>query len=197
MMSRKFRTYQPADQLHLRACLSSVQPGRVLVVVGLMDFLTFLAPDGEMSLRNLGSSMLHSMALGEPWGMIAIVGEELLNKEATSNLKYGAHKAVEKSRVVAETVATRAIGSSEKRLWLEATFFRAERAGRRCKGTFSELGKRQLHFCDRYEGYGDLCRCDRLYVPHEQIPPPSIPMTEDIPVVIVTGKQIAFPICYR
>ncbi|XP_066984021.1 protein O-linked-mannose beta-1,2-N-acetylglucosaminyltransferase 1-like isoform X2 [Macrobrachium rosenbergii] len=188
MMSRKFRTYQPADQLHLRACLSSVQPGRVLVVVGLMDFLTFLAPDGETSLLNLGASMLHRVALGEPWGMVTIVGEELINKVAKSNSKDGAYKAVERSRVIAETVATRAIGSPEKRLWLEATFFRAEK-GRGCKNTFTELGTLQLHFCDKYEGYGDLCRCDRPYVPHEQIPPPSIPMTEDIPVVIVTANK--------
>ncbi|XP_068249149.1 protein O-linked-mannose beta-1,2-N-acetylglucosaminyltransferase 1-like [Palaemon carinicauda] len=187
MLSRRFRTYQPADQLNLRACLSAVQPGRVLVVVGLMDFLTFLAPDGGKSLTALGASMLHRVALGEPWAMVTIVGEELINTESKANLR-GSYKAPEKSRVVAEVVATRVNGFSEKRLWLETTLFSVQGASG-CRTSFPQPSKLQIHFCDKYEGYGELCRCHRPYVPREQIPPPSIPMAEDIPIVIVTANK--------
>lgn len=45
MASRRFRTYQPSEGKNLRDSLEALQPGRVVIVVGLVCACIFLGTD--------------------------------------------------------------------------------------------------------------------------------------------------------
>ncbi|XP_037774419.1 LOW QUALITY PROTEIN: protein O-linked-mannose beta-1,2-N-acetylglucosaminyltransferase 1-like [Penaeus monodon] len=178
MASRRFRTYQPSEGKNLRDSLEVLQPGRVVIVVGLPDFLTYLSPEGEVALVRLGARMLPRVCTGEAWAMAAVTGSP--SHRATANLSRG--------KVIAEAVATREYKRPLRSLFLEVTLERAPR-DRGCRWHEEAELKDQAEFCRSYEGYRDLCRCGRPLVPARRPRPPPIPMAEEIPVVIVTANK--------
>ena len=97
-----------------------------------MEFLAFLAPDGEKCIVALGASLLPQLALGEPWALIAVVGEELVSGHAghaEHEGTAGMHRTVKRSRIVAEAVPTRTLWSPIRKLWLEASIFKVDKGG--------------------------------------------------------------------
>ncbi|XP_063606550.1 protein O-linked-mannose beta-1,2-N-acetylglucosaminyltransferase 1-like [Penaeus indicus] len=178
MASRQFRTFQPSEGKNLRDSLEALQPGRVVIVVGLPDFLTFLSPEGEVALVRLGARMLPRVCTGEAWAMAAVTGSP--SRRADADLSRG--------KVIAEAVATREYKRPLRSLFLEMTLERAPRE-RGCGWHEEAELKDQAEFCRSYEGYGDLCSCGRPLVPARRPRPPPISMAEEIPVAIVTANK--------
>ncbi|XP_069988831.1 protein O-linked-mannose beta-1,2-N-acetylglucosaminyltransferase 1 [Penaeus vannamei] len=178
MASRRFRTFQPSEGKNLQHFLEALQPGRVVIIVGLPYFLSFLAPEGEAALLRLGARMLPRVCTGEPWAMAAVTG----------SLFPGAALDLARGKVIAEAVATREHSRPARSLFLEVTLERAPR-DRGCRWHEEAELKDQAEFCGSYEGYRDLCSCERPLVPARRPRPPSIPMAEEIPVAIVTANK--------
>ncbi|KAG7167842.1 O-linked-mannose beta-1-2-N-acetylglucosaminyltransferase 1-like 19 [Homarus americanus] len=176
MLARRFRTYQPAERHNLHACLVSLQSGRALILVGQPNFMTFLERKGVEVLVGVGSMLVPRVADGEPWGMITITG-------------HPRGLTLVPGKVLVEAVATKEIGRSSTNLQLQVDLPKASSDGW-CGGSWAAQQEAQWRFCDTYEGYGELCRCEGPYTP-TTLPttPPSIPMSEEIPVVIVTANK--------
>ncbi|XP_037799832.1 protein O-linked-mannose beta-1,2-N-acetylglucosaminyltransferase 1-like [Penaeus monodon] len=49
--------------------------------------------------------------------------------------------------------------------------------------------RRQMTFCEKYDGYGDLCSCDDPFFPEVRKVQDAIPIRETIPVVVVTANK--------
>ncbi|XP_071535551.1 protein O-linked-mannose beta-1,2-N-acetylglucosaminyltransferase 1-like [Panulirus ornatus] len=175
MMARHFRTYQPAEQHGLHGCLDSLQPGRLLVLLGMPPFMTYMWPEGVEALLQQGATLVPRVTLGELWVMVTLTGHR-----RGFTLHGG--------RVLAETVATREGARAGPALRLEVDVIMATEGGW-CGREGTKHQAAHARFCDTYEGYGALCQCDGPYNPALHPPPASIPMTEDIPVVIVTANK--------
>ncbi|XP_045602942.2 protein O-linked-mannose beta-1,2-N-acetylglucosaminyltransferase 1 [Procambarus clarkii] len=175
MLARHFRTHQPGSQHTLRACLASLQPGRALLLLGQPEFITYLWPEGGEVLSQMGATLLPQVAVGEPWAMVTLTGQ-------AQGLNLGSGK------ILGETVATRELGRPSRTLLLQVDLPRAP-SGEWCGREWAAEMWAQAEFCELYEGYGGLCDCGRPYIPTKRPPPPSIDMTEDIPVVIVTANK--------
>ncbi|XP_042871496.1 protein O-linked-mannose beta-1,2-N-acetylglucosaminyltransferase 1-like [Penaeus japonicus] len=178
MATRRFRTYQPAEGKNLQRFLEALQPGRVVVIAGMPEFLNYLSPEGEAALVKLGAQMLPRVAMGEPWAMVAITGSPF--HHVTLDLSRG--------KVIAEALATRANKRPPRNLFLEVALER-DPEDRDCWWQRLAEMKDQAEFCRLYEGYGDLCSCGRPLVPSHRPRPPPIPMAEEIPVVVVTANK--------
>ncbi|XP_071515439.1 LOW QUALITY PROTEIN: protein O-linked-mannose beta-1,2-N-acetylglucosaminyltransferase 1-like [Panulirus ornatus] len=172
MMARQFRTYQPAEHARLTACLSAVQPGRVVVLVGMPEWVMFLGRGAEDALKGLGTTWAAQMAQGEAWSWVGVMGGPTLAEAGTTR---------ELGRYPASSLA------------LEVFVHKTE-PGKHCSKvrcpwyTLPGL-RRQASFCERYEGYSDLCICHRPFFPETRKLQPFIPTQESIPVVVVTANK--------
>ncbi|KAK4327064.1 hypothetical protein Pmani_002438 [Petrolisthes manimaculis] len=174
MMARHFLTYQPAEHAHLKQCLKAVQEGRLVVILGMPEWVRFLGQGAEDVLSELGSVWAARVASGEAWAWIGVKGVATL----------------------AEGVTTRSPAQfPASDLWLEAYVVkvidvqRAPPAEPRCPWYVLPGLQRQSAFCERYEGYGDLCQCHQPFFPDRRKLQIRIPVTEIIPVVVVTADK--------
>ncbi|CAL4087880.1 unnamed protein product, partial [Meganyctiphanes norvegica] len=173
MLSRRFRTYEPADHLNLAQTLRSLQPGRIVVIAGLPDFIQYLGPDGMSALNKLCISLLRYSALGEPWAAVAVQDPVSQNW-----------------RVLGEALATHYPEATTRNLAINVQVARKSNSESHCGWSrlHSHLSD-QAAFCDDYEGYGELCHCTDTYVPSKAPKPARISMFDQMPLVIVTANK--------
>ncbi|XP_069195641.1 protein O-linked-mannose beta-1,2-N-acetylglucosaminyltransferase 1-like [Procambarus clarkii] len=170
MMARHFLTYQPAEHARLASCVMGVQHGRVLVVMGVPEWILFLGSDAENALVTLGSAWAAQAAQGEAWAWVGVVGGASL----------------------AEAVTTREMGRYPSTALLLDTFVtKSVAATGRVRCAWYSLPDRclQAAFCERYEGYSDLCTCNGTFFPETRKLQESILTKESIPVVVVTANK--------
>ncbi|XP_071515435.1 protein O-linked-mannose beta-1,2-N-acetylglucosaminyltransferase 1-like [Panulirus ornatus] len=168
MMRQRFLTYQPAEHLELAAALSAIQPGRLLVLAAVPEWVMFLGQAGEASLVSLGFRWPQRVASGEPWAGVAIRGRGVVAESAAT---------VQWQQYPANT------------LHLVASLDTNIPDGLACDW-FDEPGLRlQAAFCRRYEGYGDLCSCRSPFTPGVRYLQERLVTEEDIPVVVVTANK--------
>nr|XP_053648232.1 protein O-linked-mannose beta-1,2-N-acetylglucosaminyltransferase 1-like [Cherax quadricarinatus] len=137
------------------------------------EFIPYLWPEGGEALVQMGAALLPQMATGEPWAMVTLC-QDGLPLFGTKNFP-----------VNTKTISSHCIK-------LNISIFGLVRGGvvgGWCGHAWAEAMRAQAEFCEMYEGYGDLCGCERPYLPTQQPSPPSIAMSEDIPVVIVTANK--------
>ncbi|XP_042885982.1 protein O-linked-mannose beta-1,2-N-acetylglucosaminyltransferase 1-like isoform X2 [Penaeus japonicus] len=169
MRAQKFLTSQPAEHVNLAHLIASLQPGRIVIVAAVPEWFVFLGEEGEKALAELGFAFPSRVASGEPWLGVAVAGR----------------------RVIAEGIATgqpgfRAAGG----LNLAVRVPKVCEEGRRCDW-YAEKGRQiQAEFCERYEGYGDLCSCHDPFTADVRSKQAKLKNRgEHIPVVVVTANK--------
>ncbi|KAK3859673.1 hypothetical protein Pcinc_034227, partial [Petrolisthes cinctipes] len=71
MMSRQFLTHQPSEHRNLATCLTSLMPGRLLIVAAVPDATVFLAQDALQQLEAMGASRIRYLAAYEAWALVS------------------------------------------------------------------------------------------------------------------------------
>ncbi|XP_042242218.1 protein O-linked-mannose beta-1,2-N-acetylglucosaminyltransferase 1-like [Homarus americanus] len=166
MMARQFLTYQPAEHARLKDCVASVQHGRVIVLVGVPEWVMFLGRGAEETLTSLGSRWAAKATQGEVWAWVGVVG----------------------GKTLAEATTTRGLErypSSD--LHLDVYVAKTDPGQVRCPWYTRPRMYRQATFCERYEGYGDLCTCNDTFFPETRRLQEFLSTQEQIPVVVVTA----------
>nr|XP_053654182.1 protein O-linked-mannose beta-1,2-N-acetylglucosaminyltransferase 1-like [Cherax quadricarinatus] len=169
MMARHYLTYQPAEHARLREGVMGVQRGRVLLLVGVPEWVMFLGNAAESVLRELGSAWAARAAQGEAWAWVGVVG----------------------GPTIAEGISTRQLGQyPSASLHLSAYLARTSLQDKeRCSWYTVPSLQHQVTFCERYEGYNDLCTCHGTYFPGTRMLQEVIQMKEVIPVVVITANK--------
>ena len=156
---------------NLPPCFTFSQPG----------FLEFFSEYGENAMKSLGSSMISSVATEDNWLLV------VRTRCPMEQVLAGAAKGC--SRVIAEVASAKA---KESRPQLEAVVLipKMEHGGGCVLDTLKDdRAVKQRHFCEMYEGFGDLCDCSKPFIPWKHENPNKLNMTEHIPVVIVTADK--------
>nr|XP_027228261.1 protein O-linked-mannose beta-1,2-N-acetylglucosaminyltransferase 1-like [Penaeus vannamei] len=169
MRAQRFLTFQPAEHVDLAELITSIQPGRVVVVVAVPKWFMFFGEEGENALKKLGFTFPSRVASGEPWLGIAVTGH----------------------RVIAEALATGRLGQHPPgALDFAVRVPKVCREGRRCDWYEEEKMQTQAKFCELYEGYGDLCSCHDPFTADVRSKQAKLSeRKEHIPVVVVTANK--------
>ncbi|XP_063600033.1 protein O-linked-mannose beta-1,2-N-acetylglucosaminyltransferase 1-like [Penaeus indicus] len=133
------------------------------------EWFMFMGEEGENALKKLGFTFLSRIASGEPWLGIAVSG-------------HG---------VIAEGVATGQLGQHPAgALEFAVRVPKVCSEGRRCDWYAEEKLQSQAKFCERYEGYGDLCSCRDPFTAEVRSKQAKLrERKEHIPVVVVTANK--------
>ncbi|XP_050738809.1 protein O-linked-mannose beta-1,2-N-acetylglucosaminyltransferase 1-like isoform X2 [Eriocheir sinensis] len=168
MMAQHFLTHQPAEHRRLRQCLATMQPGRVVAVLGAPEWVLFLGQEAEDALSALGSKWAARVGQGEVWAWVGVAGGSTLAEAAT-------------------TRSPKQYPAADLRL--DVNVAKTQRQGNRCAWYDVPGMSRQAAFCEEYDGYGDLCACERPFFPETRKVQQTIPVREDIPVVVMTANR--------
>ncbi|XP_063600034.1 protein O-linked-mannose beta-1,2-N-acetylglucosaminyltransferase 1-like [Penaeus indicus] len=143
MAARQYFTQQPAEHRRFVQGLASVQSGRLVVVAGVPEWIMFLGEDAVAALTALGSSWASRLVQGEAWAWVGVKGVGTV-AEAVSVRRGLAYP----SR---EICVTAHVAKTPPRV--------------RCEWYKRPDLRRQMTFCEKYDGYGDLCSCDDPFFP--------------------------------
>ncbi|XP_069970984.1 protein O-linked-mannose beta-1,2-N-acetylglucosaminyltransferase 1 [Penaeus vannamei] len=168
MSARQYFTQQPAEHRRFVGGLASVQPGRLVVVGGVPEWIMFLGEDAVAALTSLGSLWASRLVQGEAWAWVGVKGVGTV-AEAVSVRRDEAYP----SREICVDVEVAMTPTRQRCEWYKLPDLR-----------------RQMTFCERYEGYDDLCSCDDPFFPEVRKVQDAIPMRETIPVVVATFNRI-------
>ncbi|XP_045618222.1 protein O-linked-mannose beta-1,2-N-acetylglucosaminyltransferase 1-like [Procambarus clarkii] len=168
MLKKRFLTFQPAEHLDLASALRDLQPGRVVVLAAVPEWVMFLGQAGESALASLGFRWPQHVASGEAWAGVAILGHGVVAEAAT---------AVQPRQYPANT------------LHLLTTLPKGTQEGKACEWYLEAELRLQGRFCRRFEGYGDLCSCVAPFSPAVRYKQEQLVMKEQIPVVVVTASN--------
>ncbi|XP_042885983.1 protein O-linked-mannose beta-1,2-N-acetylglucosaminyltransferase 1-like [Penaeus japonicus] len=167
MSARQYFTCQPSEHVRLARGLAAVGAGRALVVAGVPEWIMFLGKAAVDALGSLGSSWASRLVHGEAWAWVGVKGVGTVAEAASvrQDLAYPSHELLVDAHV-AKTPPRR-----------------------RCEWYKRPDLKRQMTFCERYDGYGDLCSCDDPFFPEVRKLQGAIPTRETIPVVVATANK--------
>ncbi|XP_064113629.1 protein O-linked-mannose beta-1,2-N-acetylglucosaminyltransferase 1-like [Macrobrachium nipponense] len=168
MMAQQYLTYQPAEHQRLVHMLKGLQPGRIVIVAGVPEWILFLSKAAEDALVNLGCRWVTKATPGETWACIGITGVGVV-AEGISTLGQHFYPS---STLLLKAQVTRNGREDGKCLWYDVATL-----------------QRQASFCESYEGYGDLCSCETPFFPGTRKTQPVISVSEKIPIVVVTANK--------
>ncbi|XP_068220210.1 protein O-linked-mannose beta-1,2-N-acetylglucosaminyltransferase 1-like [Palaemon carinicauda] len=167
MMAQQYLTYQPAEHQRLVQTLKVLHPGRIFIVAGVPEWILFLSKAAEAALTLLGCRWVTRATPGEAWVCIGTTG----------------------LTTVAEGISIVGQQNYPSSALLLKTQIAKNTRDRKCPWYDIPNLQRQASFCESYEGYGDLCSCQKPFFPETRKIQPVLPMTEKIPVVVVTANK--------
>ncbi|XP_071522193.1 protein O-linked-mannose beta-1,2-N-acetylglucosaminyltransferase 1-like isoform X2 [Panulirus ornatus] len=183
MHSSRHRTFEVSGEDDLWRVLLGVQPGRIVILAAMHEGFMQVSEDFLDFLRTCGSLAAKDMTMGDRWAWIWTKGGRTWAEGAV----FSTHP----DNFVKQAGPVR----------LQVQVPRSSRPESECETWPRE---REWHarreFCQRYEGYGDLCSCER---PRLLTPQPShynkVAEEEeeeeeevDIPTVVVASQR---PLC--
>ncbi|XP_068221015.1 protein O-linked-mannose beta-1,2-N-acetylglucosaminyltransferase 1-like isoform X2 [Palaemon carinicauda] len=159
-----------ADQ-ELTAVLESLKEGRVAFITTYYDVSGRLEGPSRKILSSLGSFSAQHLRFRDCWAWAWMVGWGTLSEVLVTN--------------------ARGIDSLPATLQLEVILPMLESSGRWCDiWPNDDRWIKRRHFCDAYDGYGDLCACRD---PYDIKPVPRMDTwREDIGIVILTGNRTRY-----
>ncbi|XP_064101826.1 protein O-linked-mannose beta-1,2-N-acetylglucosaminyltransferase 1-like [Macrobrachium nipponense] len=137
MRTVQFHTWQPASHRMLTKAMQEIQDGRIVIFLGVPEYTTWLTPDAAQMLADMHSHFGPMSAQGEAWVMAVRKGHEVIFESIITSRNVTAYD-------VSPLICSATIPVFPERAcaW----------------HGIPEMRERAL-FCDRYEGYGDFCRC--------------------------------------
>ncbi|CAL4074783.1 unnamed protein product, partial [Meganyctiphanes norvegica] len=165
---RRFLTHQPAEHENLARALNTIQPGRIVILLGVPEWVLFFGSTGSRALSELGFRGHKILSTGEAWVGVAVKGRMVVLETATTHQgqKYFAN-GINIDLIIPNNVD----------------------GGPRCSWYSSPRLKAQADFCERYEGYGDLCNCKSPFTYHQKPNAKKLDLTEQIPVAVITANK--------
>nr|XP_027230650.1 protein O-linked-mannose beta-1,2-N-acetylglucosaminyltransferase 1-like [Penaeus vannamei] len=170
MRSDLYMTWQPTSEAQFLAEMNRIQDGRLLVIMGAPRFLTYVAEETLDSIARLGSDFVEGLSIMDSWCFVFHKGGKVFS-DAISTSESTPRELPDVSPLsIAITVP--------------------RKPPQRCKWyDENNLGERAT-FCETYEGYGDFCRCEGTPWTPDPSKGPDYPMTEAIPLAIVTSRRL-------
>ncbi|KAK7075875.1 hypothetical protein SK128_016407 [Halocaridina rubra] len=140
MRTENFMTWQAGTECHLLSALESIQDGRLLVFIGMPNFISHLTSKSLDVLSNLGSWFVRSLAVNEMWCFAVYKSGHVVLESTNIDSVYNNTQLPDVGPFNLEFAIT-------------------PMQGQRC-AWYSDLGmKERAEFCEEYEGYGDFCSC--------------------------------------
>ncbi|XP_045116726.1 protein O-linked-mannose beta-1,2-N-acetylglucosaminyltransferase 1-like [Portunus trituberculatus] len=166
MQTRQFLTWQPTAHRMLAEALRALQEGRLVLVLGAPDYLSWLNVEGTKALKNLGALQGLKAVKEEAWVFLARKGHGALFETLITARNYT-------SKIVSPLTFSVSLPRYPERHcpWYQNTKFAA-----------------QMEFCETYEGYGEMCDCQRP-VHLNRTASPHLSMEEVIPVALITASR--------
>ncbi|XP_063882974.1 protein O-linked-mannose beta-1,2-N-acetylglucosaminyltransferase 1-like [Scylla paramamosain] len=166
MQVRQFITWQPTGHRMLAEAVKALQEGRLVLVLGAPDYLSWLNAEGTNALKSLGARLGLRAVKEEAWVLLARKGHGALFETLITAKNYT-------SKIVSPLTFSVSLPRYPERHcpWYQDPEFAA-----------------QLEFCETFEGYGEMCDCQRP-VHLNRIASPHLSLEEVIPVVLITASR--------
>ncbi|EGD75793.1 histidine-rich glycoprotein [Salpingoeca rosetta] len=169
MDTNKFDTYVEGADLRLLSYLRGIHPNRI-VALAVRDEASFhLGNDARMELIKMGSIKIGQLQWRDTWAMVARVGSPDKTSDALARAPDFNHwgEGVEVSAEFERHAEDNGCN------WPDTPHFKQRRA-----------------FCARYDGYGELCRCDHPpAIAPSPSPAPPLPNMATTPLVIMASEN--------
>ncbi|XP_027235709.2 protein O-linked-mannose beta-1,2-N-acetylglucosaminyltransferase 1 [Penaeus vannamei] len=192
MLARQFLTHQPAEHRNLAACLDSLMPGNILIAAAVPDAVMFLGPDAVARLEEMGASRIRYLARHETWVMVA---HTPVRAPTPPRYRYPVLQpnvtvpAKPLGRVWGESVAVRSLEREGTSAFVDFGAFVPKFPAAQCDWHQEETLKDQRAFCDRYDGYFRLCKCQDPLTPALRHSAEKIEIREVIPLAMLTAVK--------
>ncbi|XP_063603783.1 protein O-linked-mannose beta-1,2-N-acetylglucosaminyltransferase 1-like [Penaeus indicus] len=190
MLARQFLTHQPAEDRNLVACLESLMPGNILIVAAVPDAVKFLGPDAVARLEEMGASRIRYLARHEAWVMVA---HTPVRAQTPPRYHYPLIKpnvtvpAKPLGRVWGESVSIRSLEKTNASAFVDVDIFVPKFSATQCDWHQNETLKDQKEFCERYDGYVRLCKCQGPLTSAFRHSAEKIEICEVIPLAMLTA----------
>ena len=167
---RVFDTYTEGEDRHLKMFLNSIKDENRLLVFAIKDEASFnLQSDTKELLRNFGSGKIHALQWRGMWAAVMtkrgnLCAEELSTAEDTASW--------------AKPVRIRCNLSPSR-----PTFFQ------NCHWPSTAENLKRERFCDRFDGYEELCSCDYEFDFRRKISNFTPNYVYDLPVVVIASNR--------
>ncbi|XP_064104222.1 protein O-linked-mannose beta-1,2-N-acetylglucosaminyltransferase 1-like [Macrobrachium nipponense] len=169
--NKYFNTEDYFTDRELTSTLQSLREGRVALLTTYYDVSGRLEEASKKILSSLGSFSAQHLKFRDCWAWAWLTGGGTLGEVLVTN-QYG-------------------IYSLPASLQLEVTLPTLESTGRWCeKWPADDKWVKRQHFCDVYDGYGDLCSCEHPYEPRTV--PKMGTWREDMGIVILAGNRTKY-----
>eukprot|EP00126_Sphaerothecum_destruens_P007297 Sdes_comp19788_c0_seq1m11876 len=175
-----YDTYTVGASKGLLEFLANIHDGRIIVIATKDDVRNSLSPEAIAAFTAMGSQLISSLKFRGVW---AFVGQ-------TGPIEYRTLLPFEKSQNPSMLVAF----PDDIEISLQIPLKRYQRAEMEdCKWGNSVLGQKRFNFCQIYDGYGTLCKCDETSL---QLPITAPPLKnnklKNVPLAIMTGTRAKY-----
>ncbi|CAL4123384.1 unnamed protein product, partial [Meganyctiphanes norvegica] len=142
MQAARYRTFEGDADKELIAALKTLQKDRIIILAAMNEAFSALSQQARMYLKQQGSRVAEELHFGARWAWVWSKGATTWAEGFMFSLNNRVTHRVEMAG----------------NLYLTANVPKKE--GSRCSSWPSSSSWAQRHqFCDKYEGYGDLCSC--------------------------------------
>ncbi|XP_071150752.1 protein O-linked-mannose beta-1,2-N-acetylglucosaminyltransferase 1-like isoform X2 [Mytilus edulis] len=168
MSKNIFDTYSQHEDEALLSYLKKISNGRIIVFT-IKDEASFhLKSEARQYLKEMGSEKIENLAFRDTWGFI---------------VKKGGRK-------IAETHGkSPALDSWGEKVTIQATVDLVNIKDTECQWGETKINQRRQTFCNKVEGYGDICSCtnpDPVVFPQKKLIPNNI---GKVPIVIIASDR--------
>ncbi|CAC5410943.1 POMGNT1 [Mytilus coruscus] len=168
MSKNIFDTYSQHEDEALLSYLKKISNGRIIVFT-IKDEASFhLKSEARQYLKEMGSEKIENLAFRDTWAFI---------------VKKGGRK-------IAETHGkSPALDSWGEKVTIQATIDLVNIKDSECHWGETKISQRRQTFCNKVEGYGDICSCtnpDPVVFPQKKLIPNNI---SKVPIVIIASDR--------